>query len=43
VNLIGLPKGTYKVELVTFTKNGESFQDTRTFHTCVKKKRHKHK
>jgi hypothetical protein len=42
VNLIGLPKGTYKVELVTVASNGESFEDTRTFHTCVPKKRHRH-
>jgi hypothetical protein len=42
VNLIGLPKGTYKVELVTFTSNGSSFEDTRTFHTCVPKKHKKH-
>ena len=37
VDLIGLPKGAYKVELVTFTASGASYQDTRTFHTCVKK------
>lgn len=40
VNLIGLPKGAYKVELVTFASNGSSFEDTRTFHTCVPKKHH---
>jgi hypothetical protein len=43
VSLIGLSKGAYKVELVTFTANGTSYEDTRTFHTCVRKhKHHKH-
>ncbi len=42
VNLIGLPKGAYKVELVTFAANGASYEDTRTFHTCVPKKHKKH-
>jgi hypothetical protein len=42
VNLVGAPKGTYKVELVTFTASGSSFEDTRTFHTCVPKKHKKH-
>ncbi len=42
VDLIGLPKGAYKVELVTFTASGASYQDTRTFHTCVPKKHKKH-
>ena len=37
VDLIGLPKGTYKVELLTFTASGASYEDTRTFHTCVPK------
>jgi hypothetical protein len=41
VDLIGLPKGAYKVELVTFAANGKSYEETRTFHTCVRKK-HKH-
>ncbi len=41
VSLIGLPKGAYKVELLTFTASGTSYEDTRTFHTCVPKK-HKH-
>jgi hypothetical protein len=40
VNLIGLPKGTYKVELVTFTASGASYEDERTFHTCVVKHKH---
>jgi hypothetical protein len=43
VDLIGLPKGAYKVELVTFAANGKSYEETRTFHTCVPKKhRHHH-
>ncbi|MGD0455345.1 MAG: Ig-like domain-containing protein [Solirubrobacteraceae bacterium] len=42
VNLIGLPKGAYKVELLTFAANGASYEDTRTFHTCVRKKHKKH-
>jgi len=42
VSLIGLPKGAYKVELVTFTASGASYEDTRTFHTCVAKKHKKH-
>lgn len=42
VNLIGLPKGTYKVELLTFTSSGTSYEDTRTFHTCVPKKHKSH-
>jgi hypothetical protein len=42
VSLIGLPKGAYKVELVTFASSGASYQDTRTFHTCVPKKHKKH-
>jgi hypothetical protein len=41
VDLIGLPKGTYEVELVTFEASGTSYEDTRTYHTCVPKK-HKH-
>jgi hypothetical protein len=42
VDLIGLPKGAYKVELVTFAANGKSYEETRTFHTCVKKHKHHH-
>jgi hypothetical protein len=38
VNLIGLPKGTFEVELVTKTSKGKTYEDTRTFHTCVPKK-----
>jgi hypothetical protein len=42
VDLVGLPKGAYKVELLTFTASGASYEDTRTFHTCVPKKHKKH-
>jgi hypothetical protein len=42
VDLIGLPKGAYKVELLTFAASGASYEDTRTFHTCVAKKHKKH-
>jgi hypothetical protein len=38
VNLIGLPKGTFEVELVTKSSKHKTYADTRTFHTCVPKK-----
>lgn len=37
LSLIGLPKGTFKVEFVAFTVSGKSYEDTRTFHTCIPK------
>jgi hypothetical protein len=40
VSLIGLPKGTYQVELVVTSSKGQLFEDVRTFHTCVPKKHH---
>jgi hypothetical protein len=45
VNLVGLPKGTFEVELTTKSSKGETYEDTRTFHTCVPKakKGKKHK
>ena len=43
VNLVGLPKGTYEVELVAKTRSGKTYEDTRTFHTCVPKKHKKGK
>jgi hypothetical protein len=43
VNLVGLPKGTFEVELATKSSKGETYEDTRTFHTCVPKKHKKHK
>jgi hypothetical protein len=42
VNLVGLPKGTFEVELTSKTRKGDTYEDTRTFHTCVPKpKKHK--
>ncbi len=35
VDLRGLPKGTFKVSLVTLSSTGQSYEDSRTFHTCV--------
>jgi hypothetical protein len=43
VNLVGLPKGTFEVELTTKSSKGDIYEDTRTFHTCVPKKHKKHK
>ena len=41
INLIGLPKGTFKVAMVVTSSKGKKYEDVRTFHTCVPKK-HKH-
>jgi hypothetical protein len=42
VNLVGLPKGTFEVELTTKSSKGDTYEDLRTFHTCVPKpKKHK--
>jgi hypothetical protein len=42
VNLVGLPKGTFEVELTSKSSKGDTYEDTRTFHTCVPKpKKHK--
>ena len=35
VDLRGLPKGTFHVELITTSSTGQLFGDGRTFHTCV--------
>jgi hypothetical protein len=35
VSLIGLPKGTFKVALITKSSTGKLYEDIRTFHTCV--------
>jgi hypothetical protein len=35
INLIGLPKGTFKVSMVVTASNGKKYVDIRTFHTCV--------
>jgi hypothetical protein len=41
INLIGLPKGTFKVAMVVKSSTGKLYEDVRTFHTCVPKKRKK--
>lgn len=35
VDLRGLPKGTFHVELITTSSTGQLYGDGRTFHTCV--------
>ena len=41
LSLIGLPKGTFRVAFVASTSSGKTFEDTRTFHTCIPKIKHK--
>ena len=41
LSLVGLPKGTFKVAFVASTASGKTYEDTRTFHTCVPKIKHK--
>jgi hypothetical protein len=41
LSLIGLPKGTFRVALITKSSKGQTYEDVRTFHTCVPKKRKK--
>jgi len=41
INLVGLPKGTFRVAMVVTSSKGKKYEDVRTFHTCVPKK-HKH-
>jgi hypothetical protein len=43
VDLVGLPKGTFEVELTSKSSKGDTYEDTRTFHTCVPKKHKKGK
>jgi hypothetical protein len=43
VSLVGLPKGTFNVELVTTSSKGLTYEDSRTFHTCVPSKHKKKK
>jgi hypothetical protein len=43
INLIGLPKGAFKISLIATSSKGQTFEDVRTFHTCVPKKHHKKK
>jgi hypothetical protein len=35
VSLVGLPKGTFKVALITKSSEGKTYEEVRTFHTCV--------
>jgi hypothetical protein len=41
INLRGLPKGTFKVAMIATTASGQTYEDVRTFHTCVPKKHRK--
>jgi hypothetical protein len=44
INLIGLPKGKFKVTMVVTSSKGQKYADIRTYHTCVPgKHKHKHK
>jgi hypothetical protein len=35
------PKGTFKIGLITKSSKGKTYEDIRTFHTCVPGKRKK--
>jgi hypothetical protein len=35
VSLVGLPKGAFKVALITKSSKGKIYEEVRTFHTCV--------
>lgn len=43
INLRGLPKGAFKVAMIATSATGQTYEDVRTFHTCVAKKHHKKK
>jgi hypothetical protein len=43
VSLVGLPKGTFKVALITKSSKGQTYEEVRTFHTCVPGKHKKKK
>jgi hypothetical protein len=43
VSLVGLPKGTFKVALITKSSKGKTYEEVRTFHTCVAGKHGKKK
>jgi hypothetical protein len=43
VSLVGLPKGTFRVSLITKSSTGKLYEDIRTFHTCVPGKHKKKK
>jgi hypothetical protein len=38
IDLIGLPKGAFKVAMVVRSSTGKLYEDVRTYHTCVPKK-----
>jgi Pro-kumamolisin, activation domain/Bacterial Ig-like domain (group 1) len=42
VDLKGLPKGAFTLEIVVVTKSGKVYRATRTYHTCVSGKSHRH-
>ncbi len=35
IDLRGLPKGTFRVLMITTSSKGDTYGDQRTFHTCV--------
>ncbi len=37
INLVGLPQGTFTVEIVAHRRNGRTAKGKRTYHTCVSK------
>jgi hypothetical protein len=37
INLVGLPKGTYTVEIVARLRDGRIVKGERVYHTCVSK------
>lgn len=41
VNLVGLPRGTFKIRIVVLTTTGTTLRGTRKYHTCTKKRRSK--
>lgn len=43
ISLRGLPKGRYVVKIVARTVLGRTIKGTRTYHTCVTRKKSKHK
>jgi hypothetical protein len=42
VSLVGLPKGTFTVSLISRSSRGKLYEELRTYHTCVPKPKHKH-
>jgi hypothetical protein len=43
VSLVGLPKGTFKVALISTSSKGKIYEEVRTYHTCVPGKHKKKK